>query len=139
MEPWMFIIFYLFIAILASIGTNNKPPFKTEQVKEIWHNLTEDERKAANNKSLIYGVSLGAILGIVPCVFGFTFGIIFLGSALNGLIVGMLLFPIVVIVLRKKFLPYLTESWRDFFASTEWAKNNGLQPDDIRLFESAEE
>lgn len=135
MYPWIYFIIFLFVAVAGSMATRNRPPFKTEQVKEIWQNMTKSEQAAANKKSFGFGVIVGAILGVVPSIFGLIIGIILLHSALKGMIVGMLLlFPVVLLVLWKLFRPHMADSWRLFFASTEWAKSQGLQAKDIRLF-----
>jgi hypothetical protein len=135
MYNWMPIIIIFIIAAIGSISTSKRPPFKSEQVMEIWNNMTKAERTAANKKSIGFGVLTGTILALIPSLFGFIIGIIFLHSALKGMIfAGLVLFPVFVFVLWKAFLPYLEKSWRLFFASTEWAKNRGIQADSIRLF-----
>ncbi|MBN2589845.1 MAG: hypothetical protein JXA96_08275 [Sedimentisphaerales bacterium] len=136
MYPLIPFIIIFIIAVVASLtATTNSTPFKTEQAREIWQNMTKFERTAANRKSRRFGAFVGAILGIVPGVIGLTLGIALLGSALKGVIISSLLStPIVLLVIWKVYLPHMAESWRLFFASTEWAINHDIQPEDIRLF-----
>lgn len=136
MNPWMpFIIFFIIAAVGSLTATTNNSPFKTEQAREIWQNMTQSEQKAANRKSWRFGALVGAILGIVPGVIGLTVGAALLGSALKGMIVsGLLVPPIIVLIIWKIYLPHMAESWRLFFASTEWARSHDIKPEDIRLY-----
>ncbi len=134
MYNWIPIIIFFIIAAIGSIGTSKRSPFKSEQVKEIWNNMTKAERTAANKKALGFGVFMGTILGMIPGVIGLNIGIVFLHSALKGMIFGLILFPFVLFFLWKALLPYLTKPRQLFFASTKWAKNRCIQAYDIRLF-----
>ena len=131
---WLTTIIFIIIAAIGCISTSNRSPFQTEQVREIWHNMTKAERTAANRKSFGFGVFIGIMLALIPGVIGLNLGLIFLHSALKGMILGSAIFPFVVFALWKALLPYLNKSWRMFFASTEWAKNHQIQANKIRLF-----
>ncbi len=124
------------IAIVGSLtATTENSPFKTEQAKEIWQNMTQSERKTANRKYWRFSALAGAIIGLVQGIIGLPLGIIIFGYALKGIIFSLLLStPIVPLIMWKIYLPHMAESWRLFFASTEWAISHDIQPEDILLF-----
>jgi hypothetical protein len=136
MYPWMpIIIIFISSAVLGLTATTNNSPFKTEQAREIWQNMTQSEQKKANRKWLRFSALAGAIIGIVQGIIGLPLGIVIFGYGLKGIIVSLLLSPpIVLLIMWKIYLPHMAESWRLFFASTEWAISHDIKPEDIRLF-----
>ena len=122
------------IAILFIIaifgGGYTVSPFASQQVKEISVNMTKAERRAA----IKIGVCWGLLIGIIPSAIGLILGLIIFKSALMGMVLCALLLPLVAFVLWKKWFPCLYKSQQSFFASTEWAKSQGIEANDIKLF-----
>jgi ABC-type phosphate transport system permease subunit len=125
---WIAVVVFLVIAVF--VGTNTWSPFQSQQVKEICANMTKAERTAAMKRGGLWGL----LVGLIPGAMGLTLGPLVLGSALLGVMLCALLFPLAAFVLWKRWLPYCNRSQRSFFASTEWAKSQGIRADDIRLF-----
>ncbi len=136
MNPWIPFTIFFIIAVVGSLtATTKNSPFKTEQAREIWQNMTQSEQKKANRKWWRFSALAGAIIGIVQGIIGLPLGIIIFGFALKGIIFSLLLSPpIVLLIMWKIYLPHMVESWRLFFASTEWAISHDIKPEDIRLF-----
>jgi hypothetical protein len=125
---WIAVVAVLMIA--ASGGTNTWSPFQSQQVKEICANMTKAERTAVMKRGGLWGLLVGIVLGTL----GLILGPIVLSSALLGVMLCALLFPLAALVLRKGWYPYCNRSQQSFFASTEWAKSQGIEANDIRLF-----
>ncbi len=128
------------IAILFTLVTFSYKfsvsPFASQQVKKICANMTKAERTQHN----LRGGFGGLVLGIVPAAISFTVVKLFFDSALQGLLIGIsvmgviILTILVITLICKKPLPYITKWQQSFFASTEWAKSEGIEADDIQLF-----
>jgi len=125
---WIFIIILLVVAILTD--TNAWSPLQSEQVKDICSHMTRGERRAAISRGALWGL----LIGIIPGSIGLICGPIIFKSALIGVTVCALITPFIAFVLWKKWLPRVHRSQRTFFASTEWARSQGIKADDIRLF-----
>ena len=76
----------------------------------------------------------GLLIGIIPGAIGLALGPLLVRSALLGVMLCALLFPLVALVLWRKWIPRCSKSQQAFLASTEWAKSQGMKADDIRLF-----
>ena len=76
----------------------------------------------------------GLVIGLIPGAMGLILGPLILSSALLGVTLCALLFPLAAFVLWKSWSPYCHRSQQSFFASTEWAKSQGITANDIRLF-----
>jgi len=120
------------ILFLVAIGsdTNTWSPFQSDQVKEICSHMTKPERRAAVKRGALWGL----LIGLVPGMTALILGIVVFRSALVVVTVCLLLFPLIALVLHKKWLPHVVRSQQDFLASTEWAQSQGIKADDIRLY-----
>jgi hypothetical protein len=122
------------IAILIVVAVfGNKQiasPFASRQVNDICAHMTKAERRASNKIGALVGLCLAAILSTL----GFIIGSLFFKSALTGMTVCFALFPFVILILiLLKWCP--TTKWQQsFLASTEWAKSEGIEANDIKLF-----
>jgi hypothetical protein len=119
----------LFLAAILS-DTNTWSPFQSDQVKEICQNMTKLERQAAVKRSALFG----ALLGIVPAVTGLILGVLFFQYATAAVMGCILVFPLVALVIWKKWLPHVVESQQQFLASTEWAKSQGIKAEEIKIY-----
>jgi hypothetical protein len=119
----------LFLVSLFS-DANTWSPFQSDQVKEICAHMTKTERRSALKR----GASWGILVGVVPGMAGLILGVVVLESATVGVAICSLAFPLVALVLYRKWSPSLVKSQQSFLASTEWAKGQGMRPDDIRLY-----
>ncbi len=122
----------LFIAALCS-DTSTWSPFQSGQVKEICAHMTRAERRAAMNRGARWGLLLGGLFGTAAFL-----GMVVFGSTVAFLAGFCLVFPLVfsvqALAQRKGWWPDALQSPRDFLASTDWAKSQGLKADDIRLY-----
>jgi hypothetical protein len=125
---WIPIAILFFVAI--SSDTNTWSPFQSDQVKEICQHMTKTERRVAVKRSAQWG----ALIGIVPGATGLILGVLFFQSALVAVTGCFLIFPLIALVLWKKWLPHVYKSQQTFLASTEWARSQGIKADGIRLF-----
>lgn len=111
-------------------GGYTESPFASRQVKEISANMTKVERKAAIKRGFWGGLLISIIFGAI----GLILGLIIFKSALMGVTLCFLLLPLIAFVLWKKWFPCLYKAQQSFFASTEWAKSQGIEANDIKLF-----
>jgi hypothetical protein len=124
-------IFILFLAaIFSGNGNRTWSPFQSSQVKDICEHMSNSERKAAMKKSALFGI----LIGIVPVVTSLILGITIFRSALNSLIACGVIFPILAAILWKKWYPYTVKSQQRFLASTEWARSQNINADEIKLY-----
>ncbi len=120
----------ILFVVAACCSASTWSPFQSRQVKDICSHMTKAERAAAMKRGGFWGL----LIGIVPCAVGLTLGPLILSSALIGVTLCALLFPLVALALWKKWLPYVHESQQSFLASTEFAKKQGIEAEDIQLF-----
>jgi hypothetical protein len=128
---WIPIAILFFVAVF---GANTGSPFQSRQAKDICTHMTRAERTAAIKRGALWGLLVG-----MPAVIGLILGPVVLKSALLGVTLCALLLPLLAVVLWKTWFPYVTKSQQSFLASTEWAKSQGLQADDIQVFKWQEE
>ena len=119
----------LFLVAISS-DTNTWSPFQSDQVKEICQHMTKTERRVAVKR----GAQWGALIGIVPAATGLILGVLFFQSATVAVTGCILIFPLIALVLWKKWLPHVIKSQQRFLASTEWAKSQGVKAEDIQLY-----
>ncbi|MBN2129822.1 MAG: hypothetical protein JW741_10015 [Sedimentisphaerales bacterium] len=119
----------LFLAAILS-DTNTWSPFQSDQVKEICSHMTRTERRAAVKRGAVWGL----LIGLVPAATALILGIVVFRSALVVVTVCLLLFPLIALVLYKKWLPQVVRSQQHFLASTEWAQSQGIKAEDIQLY-----
>jgi hypothetical protein len=125
---WIPIAILLLVAILSDTSTWS--PFQSNQVNEICQHMTKAERRAA----IMRGAKWGALIGIVPGMAGLILGVLFFKSATVAVTGCALIVPVVAIALRKKWLSSVIESQQQFFASTEWAKSQGIKAEEIKVY-----
>ena len=129
--------YYLFIIVLLVIAalseTNTWSPFQSDQVKEICSHMTKRERRTAMKRSALWGVLIG-ILPVIPGAIGLILGPVVLSSALIGVILCGLIFPLILFVLWKIWFSRCIRSQQSFLASTEWARSQGMEADNIQVF-----
>jgi ABC-type branched-subunit amino acid transport system permease subunit len=125
---WIPIAALFLIALFTD--TNTWSPFQSDQVREICAHMTKAERRSALKR----GASWGILVGVVPGMVGLILGVLVFESATVGVTICSLAFLLIVVVLYKKWSPGLVKSQQNFLASTEWAKGQGVRPDDIRLY-----
>lgn len=125
---WIPIAILFLVALLGD--TNIWSPFQSDQVREICTHMTRTERRAAIKK----GAVCGLLIAIVPGMIGLILGVVVFRSALVVVTVCFLIFPLIALVLWKKWLPYIVRSQQCFLASTEWAKSQGIKAEDIQLY-----
>jgi len=129
---WILIAILFFVAVF---GANTGSPFQSRQAKDICTHMTRAERTAAIKRGALWGL----LIGVIPAVIGLIIGPLVFKSTLLGVTLCALLSPLLVVVLWKKWFPYVTRSQQSFLASTEWAKSQGIQADDIQVFNWQEE
>jgi len=125
---WIAIVILLLAALLSD--TNTWSPFQSDQVKEICAHMTRTERRTAFKRGALWGL----LMGFVPGMAAFILGIVVFRSAIITVVVCLLIFPMIALMLCKKWLPHVVQSQQHFFASTEWAKSRGIKAEDIRLY-----
>lgn len=125
---WIPIAILLLVAIFSD--TNTWSPFQSDQVSEICANMTKTERRAAVKRGALWGI----LIGIVPGMTALILGIVVFRSAMVTVTVCFLIFPLIALVLYKKWLPNVVRSQQNFLASTEWARSQGIKADDIQLY-----
>lgn len=123
----------LFLAALFS-DTNTWSPFQSDQVKAICAHMTKTERRAAIRR----GAWWGLLVGMVPGMIALVLGVVVFRSALVVVTVCFLVLPLIALVLYRKWLPSVVRSQQAFLASTEWARSQGIKPEDIRLYKTHE-
>jgi hypothetical protein len=119
----------LFLGVLFT-GANTWSPFQSDQVRQICAHMTKAERRAAIRRAALWG----ALIGIVPGMIALLLGTVVLQSAVAAVTVCFLILPLAALVLSRKWLPHVVKSQQNFLASTEWAKSQGIQAEDIRLY-----
>ena len=120
------------ILLLAAICSDSSTwsPIQSDQARDICAHMTKTERRAAIKR----GAVCGAVIGIIPGVIGFILGTVVFRSAVFGVTVGFPIFLLIALALHKTWLPNLIKSQQSFLASTEWARSEGINADDIQLY-----
>ena len=119
----------LFLAAICS-DTNTWSPFQSGQVKEICSHMTKTERRAAVKRGAVWGL----LLGLVPGMTALILGIVVFRSALAVVTICFVVLPLAALVLYKRWFPNVVRSQQHFLASTAWAKSQGIEAEDIRLY-----
>ena len=126
---WIPIILFL-VVIFSDTGSSTWSPFQSDQVKEICAHLTKTERRTAIKRGALWGL----LLGIIPGMTGLILGIVVFRNALIGVIACLLILPIIALVLKRKWFPYIVKSQQIYLASTEWVRSHDIKADDIKLY-----
>jgi hypothetical protein len=111
-------------------------PFQSDQVKEICSHMTAEERSRAVGRGAVFGLILGGLFGVIG-FFGMPIGKWLFDSYLTGVIISQpVALILMVISYFWKLKPLIDQSQKDFLASTQWSKEQGLTSDKIVLHRS---
>ena len=128
---YYFLIFIVFLSLTALLSdSSNWSPFQSGQVKEICTHMTKTERRAAMKRAALWGF----LIGIIPEMTGLVLGALIFRSALMAVTACFLIFPLLTLVLWKKWSPQVMSYQRRFLASTAWAKSQDIKAEDIQLY-----
>ena len=128
----LFLLLPLLILLLCT-SHSTWAPFQSDQVKEICSHMTAEERNRAVGRGAVFGLILGGLFGIIG-FFGMPIGKWLFDSFLIGvIIVQPVALILMVISYFWKLKPLIDQSQKDFLASTQWSKEQGLTSDKIVL------
>lgn len=123
MTMYYYLIPIATLFVVAIFGdTQSASPLASRQVKDICVHMTKTERGTTIKMGALYGLCLGVILG--------TAGLLCFKSILIGMTVSFGLLLLIGVVLW----PRVSKWQRSFLASTEWARSEGIEANDIKLF-----
>jgi hypothetical protein len=125
---WITIAILLAIALLSY--SHNWSPFQSDQVRQICVHMTKKERGDAVRR----GAVAGLLIGLVWAGVGLLLGVTAFKSATAAVALCLLLLPLLTLVFYRKWWPRVIRSQQEFLASTAWAKSQGIQAKDIRLY-----
>jgi high-affinity Fe2+/Pb2+ permease len=94
--------------------------------------MTAKERRRAVERGGVCGLILAGLFGVIG-FFGMLIGKWLFDSFLTGVIIILLLALILMGVSFWKLKPLTDQSHKDFLASTQWSKEQGLTSDKIVL------
>ncbi len=124
------------IALLALCGSNSTwAPFQSDQVREICSHMTATERRRAVGRGAVSGLILGVFFG-VGGFFGMPIGKWLFDSFLTGVVIIQPLALLLMVISFWKLKPLMDQSQKEFLASMQWSKANGLTSDNIVLHRS---
>jgi hypothetical protein len=120
------------LMLLLCTSQSTWAPFQSDQVKEICSHMTAGERRRAVGRGAVFGLILGGFLGVMG-FFGMLIGKWLFDSLLTGVVIilAMQLIPMGILFWRLK--PRIDQSQKEFLASTQWSKEQGLSSDKIVL------
>jgi len=127
---WYWILPVILLLAAASRSSGTWSPFQSEQVKEICAHMTRDERRATAWRGAACGLLIALVFGMTVVLLG----MVIWRSALVVVALWLLIFPLAVLLSRKKWWPQVVRSHQRFLASTEWAQSQGIKPEEIRLY-----
>ena len=107
-------------------------PFQSDQVRDICSHMTAEEKNRVRNRGALCGVILAVCFAVI-WFFGIVIGVWLFNSPLTGMIVILPLTLILMGISVWKVKPLTDQYHKDFFASTQWSKDQGLTPDKIKL------
>jgi len=122
----------LWILLFSCTSDSTWAPFQSDQVKEICSHMTAKERRRAVERGGVCGLILAGFFGVIG-FFGMLIGKWLFDSFLTGVIIILLLALILMGISFWKLKPLTDQSHKDFFASTQWSKEQGLTSDKIVL------
>ena len=121
-----------FFLLLLGMSDSTWAPFQSDQVKEICSHMNAKERRRAVSRGAVFGLILAGFF-IVIGFLGMPIGKWIFDSFLKGVIIVQPVALILLGILFWKFKPLIDESHKEFLASTQWAKEQGLTSDKIIL------
>jgi hypothetical protein len=95
-------------------------PFQTQRVREICAHMTETEKREMTKRGLLFG------LWNAGTFFGPLFSVLFLPAPLGWI------YGIAILAIGLSFYPLLRRMQREFLCATAWARQHGLQPDQLK-------
>jgi hypothetical protein len=108
-------------------------PFQSASVKQICDHMTDSERLTAMQRGGLYGVWVAGTFAIPVGVLA-GLGWLQIPASVDT-IIGIAI-AITLIVIHICCIPAWLRAQRRFLSSTQWAREQGLQPADLHLFAS---
>jgi hypothetical protein len=116
-------------------------PFQSEQVRDICAHLTEDEldrltqmaKEHGRASAVRFAVPVSSICGAVLASLlaaRFATWSVVLATAVTFVVVGGVPYSV-----NREFFANSRRAMREFLCSTEWAKAQGIVPENIKMFE----
>jgi len=94
--------------------------------------MTAKERKRAVGRGAVVGLILAGLFVIIGFI-GFAIGKLLLDSFLTGVIIILSLALILMVISFWKLKPMIDQSHKEFLASIQWSKDQGITSDKIVL------
>ncbi len=129
---YLFVLLPFWILLMCTSSDSTWAPFQSDQVKDICSHMTAKGRRRAVERGAVLGLILAGFLGVIG-FFGMLIGKWLFDSFLTGVIIILLLALILMGISFWKLKPLTEQSHKDFFASTQWSKEQGLTSDKIVL------
>ena len=107
-------------------------PFQSDSVKQICDHMTDSERFTAMRRGGQYGVWVLGTFAIPVGAVVFALG----GLQSPALVGSIIAIAIALILVHICCIPAWLRAQRRFLCSTQWAREQGLRPTDLRLFTS---
>jgi len=128
---YLFLLLPLAILLLCT-SHSTWAPFQSDQVREICSHMTAKERDRAVGRGAVFGLILGGLLGVIGFL-GMLIGKWLFDSFLIGVIIAQPVALILMGISLWKLKPLIDQSQKEFLASTQWSKQQGLTSDKIVL------
>ena len=125
-------LWFLLPIVLLVLCNSTWAPFQSDQVREICSHMTATERRRAVARGAVYGLILGGLFGVVGLL-GMPIGKWLFDSYLIGAVIIQPLALILMGISFWKLKPLADQSEKEFLASMQWSKENGLTSDSIVL------
>jgi len=127
-----FVPFLFFLILLVSTSNSTWAPFQSKQAKEVCAHMTARERRRAAVRGAIGGLMLGIPIGAI-LLLGMILGSRLFDSYLAGILIIQPVVLILLGILVWKLRPSVDRSTKEFLATTQWSKKQGLKADEINL------
>jgi hypothetical protein len=129
------LILIIAASILSVFGTKRGwywHPFNSDQVNEICEHMTSKEKWKTILRSGSVGLAIPAF-PVIPMVLGFFMSRLFSNLNVFGLLLTLFVAAIVMVFTIWKLRHRIVHNQKAFFASTQWAQEQGLTAADIVL------
>ena len=130
----MHYLLFLLPVVILLLGASHSTwaPFQSDQVKAICAHMTAEERSRTVRRAAVFGAMLGVLIG-GGLFMGMVMGKWLFDSSLIGRMSVLLAPSILAGIALWKFKPRIDRSQKEFLASMQWSKDEGLQQEDIVL------
>jgi len=128
---YLFLLLPLAILLLCT-SHSTWAPFQSDQVRQICSHMTPKERGRAVGRGAVFGFILGGLFAVIG-LFGMPIGKWLFDSFLIGVIIAQPVALILMSIALWKLKPVIDQSQKEFLASTQWSKQQGLTSDKIVL------